>query len=92
MAEWCQSGQLSREVAMASARRAARRAGLFVSGDLAEALGRVASVAITFESGPEFGSACRNTLWHSQWTPPLGQLGKPTATFITYRCKFRVDD
>jgi hypothetical protein len=59
---------------------------------LIDALGRVASVAITFESGPEFGIACKNTLLHSQWTPPLGQLGKPTATFITYRCKFRVDD
>jgi tetratricopeptide (TPR) repeat protein len=43
MAEWCKEGKLTRETAVASARRAARRAGLFVSGDLAEALGRVAS-------------------------------------------------
>jgi hypothetical protein len=43
MTEWCKDGKLTRESAVASARRAARRAGLFVSGDLAEALGRVAS-------------------------------------------------
>jgi hypothetical protein len=43
MTEWCKDGRLTRESAVASARRAARRAGLFVSGDLAEALGRVAS-------------------------------------------------
>jgi cellulose synthase operon protein C len=43
MTEWCRQGKLTREAAVASARRAARRAGLFVSGDLAEALGRVAS-------------------------------------------------
>lgn len=43
MTEWCKEGKLTRDIAVASARRAARRAGLFVSGDLAEALGRVAS-------------------------------------------------
>lgn len=43
MADWCREGRLTRDSAVASARRAARRAGLFVSGDLAEALGRVAS-------------------------------------------------
>lgn len=59
---------------------------------LIDAFGRVASVTIHFESGPEFGAACKQTLLPSQWTPPLGQLGKPTSTFVTYRCKFRVDD
>lgn len=43
MSEWCKEGKLTRDMAVASARRASRRAGLFVSGDLAEALGRVAS-------------------------------------------------
>jgi hypothetical protein len=43
MTEWCKDGKLSRENAVASARRAARRAGLFVCGDLTEALGRVVS-------------------------------------------------
>lgn len=59
---------------------------------LIDALGRVGSLTITFESAPEFGAACQKTLLQSQWTPPLGKLGKPTATFITYRCKFRIDD
>jgi TonB family protein len=59
---------------------------------LIDALGRVASVTIHFESAPEFGAACKKTLLQSQWTAPLGQLGKPTATFVTYRCTFRVDD
>jgi TonB family protein len=59
---------------------------------LIDAFGRVISVTIAFESAPEFGAACKKTLLQSQWTAPLGQLGKPIATFITYRCKFRVDD
>lgn len=59
---------------------------------LIDAQGRVSSVTVSFESAPEFGAACQKTLLPSRWTPPLGQLGKPTATFITYRCKFRVDE
>jgi Tfp pilus assembly protein PilF len=43
MAEWCKDGKVSRDSAVASARRAARRAGLFACGDLAEALGRLVS-------------------------------------------------
>jgi hypothetical protein len=41
MSEYSSNGKLTRESAVAGARRAARRAGLFASGDLAEALGRV---------------------------------------------------
>ena len=41
MIEWCKEGKLTRELAVASARRAARRAGLFASGDLGVALARV---------------------------------------------------
>jgi tetratricopeptide (TPR) repeat protein len=41
MIEWCKDGKLTRERAVASARRAARRAGLFAAGDLSVALGRV---------------------------------------------------
>jgi hypothetical protein len=41
MIEWCKEGKLTRELAVASARRAARRAGLFASGDLGVALSRV---------------------------------------------------
>ncbi len=43
MTEWCKEGKLTRESAVASARRAARRAGLFACGDLGEALRRVAA-------------------------------------------------
>jgi hypothetical protein len=56
MTEWCKEGKLTRDIAIASARRAARRAGLFVSGDLAEALGRVASdegIAPDLLAGPD---------------------------------------
>jgi hypothetical protein len=41
MIEWCKEGKLTRELAVASARRAARRSGLFASGDLGVALSRV---------------------------------------------------
>src|SRR5690606_39193981 len=56
MTDWCKDGRLTRDSAVASARRAARRAGLFVSGDLAEALGRVASdegIAADLLGGPD---------------------------------------
>jgi hypothetical protein len=41
MIEWCKDGKLTRDWAVASARRAARRAGLFAAGHLGVALGRV---------------------------------------------------
>jgi hypothetical protein len=41
MTQWCREGRLTRELAVAAARRAARRAGLFASGTLGVALGRV---------------------------------------------------
>jgi tetratricopeptide (TPR) repeat protein len=41
MIEWCKDGKLTRDWAVASARRAARRAGLFAAGNLGVALGRV---------------------------------------------------
>ncbi len=56
MIEWCKEGKLTRELAVASARRAARRAGLFASGDLVEALARVAGeegIEPTLLRGPE---------------------------------------
>jgi hypothetical protein len=56
MTEWCKEGKLTRDIAVASARRAARRAGLFISGDLAEALGRVASeegISADLIAGPD---------------------------------------
>lgn len=56
MTEWCKEGKLTRESAVASARRAARRAGLFASGNLGEALRRVAAdegIEASLLAGPE---------------------------------------
>ncbi|MEY2934038.1 MAG: hypothetical protein RL033_4787, partial [Pseudomonadota bacterium] len=41
MTQWCREGRLTRELAVAAARRAARRAGLFAAGTVGVALGRV---------------------------------------------------
>jgi TonB family protein len=56
-----------------------------------EASGRVRVANVTFESGRGFGSACRAALLESRWTPPLDGQGKPAATWVSYRCKFRVE-
>jgi TonB family protein len=54
--------------------------------------GHVSQVELAFESEPGFGAACQKALQQSRWTGPLGPSGEPTATFITYRCKFRIED
>jgi TonB family protein len=54
--------------------------------------GRVAIARVTSETSDGFGHACQKTLLDSTWTPPLDRDGKPVATWVTYRCKFRVDD
>jgi TonB family protein len=59
---------------------------------LIDAQGRVASVSITFESASGFGAACQRTLQQSRWTAPLGKRGEPTATFVSYRCRFEIED
>ena len=59
---------------------------------LIEPSGRVSHVQLSFESEPGFGAACQKALQQSQWTGPLAPSGEPTATFITYRCKFRIGD
>lgn len=66
------------------------------SGDAAvrarvEANGQLRLANIVVESAPGFGDACRRTLLASQWSAPLDHSGKPVATWITYRCKFRID-
>jgi hypothetical protein len=56
MTQWCKEGKLTREAAVASARRAARRAGLFAAGDLVEALARVVAeegIDQSLLSGPD---------------------------------------
>jgi hypothetical protein len=57
-----------------------------------EANGDVREVTLTSETGHGFGSACRAALLESHWSAPLDRLGKAVATWITYRCKFRVDE
>lgn len=73
----------------------ARRIGL--SGDATvrariEANGAIRLATTVSESSPGFGDACRRTLVASQWSPPLDRSGRAVATFISYRCKFRVND
>ena len=54
--------------------------------------GRVQVALLNFESAPGFGEACRRTLLDSRWSAPIDHDGRAVATWITYRCKFRVDD
>ena len=56
-----------------------------------EPTGHVRTADITLESAAGFGEACRRTLLSSRWTAPLDRGGRAVATWITYRCKFRVD-
>jgi hypothetical protein len=59
---------------------------------LVEASGEVQRAKVTTESSSGFGEACRRSLIGSRWGVPLDRAGRPVATWITYRCKFRVDD
>jgi TonB family protein len=54
--------------------------------------GRVTVATIAMESSSGFGQACRKTLLDSHWSAPLNKEGKEVATWISYRCKFRIDD
>lgn len=56
-----------------------------------EASGEIRSASIVFATSPDFGDACRRTLVGTRWSTPLDGNGKPAATSIYYRCKFRVD-
>ncbi len=56
-----------------------------------EPSGSIALAKIASESDEGFGAACRKTLLSSKWTAPLDHSGKPVATWVSYRCKFRVD-
>jgi TonB family protein len=57
-----------------------------------EPSGEVRQVSISSETAAGFGDACRRTLLASRWSAPLDDAGRPVATWINYRCKFRVDD
>jgi TonB family protein len=74
---------------------AARKQGL--TGDAkvrarVEPTGEVREVSISLESAPGFGEACRRTLLASKWTAPLNEAGRPVATWVSYRCKFRIEN
>ena len=71
---------------------AARRLGR--SGEAAvrariEANGLLSEAQLKSETAEGFGAACRQALMNSRWTGPLDRDGRPVATYITYRCKFR---
>lgn len=55
-----------------------------------EASGQVSSARVTSESAVGFGAACQRALLESRWTAPLDERGRAVATWVTYRCKFRV--
>ncbi len=56
-----------------------------------EPSGSIGFAKIASESEDGFGAACKRTLLSSKWTAPLDRSGKPVATWVSYRCKFRID-
>lgn len=56
-----------------------------------EPSGSIGFAKVSFESEDGFGAACRKTLLASKWTAPLDRAGNPVATWVSYRCKFRID-
>ena len=54
-----------------------------------ESNGLLSEALIKSETAQGFGAACRQALLESRWTGPLDRAGRPVATYITYRCKFR---
>ncbi len=53
--------------------------------------GRVDKTTLLFESHAGFGGACLNTLRQSHWSPPITSDGTAAATFVKYRCRFKID-
>lgn len=56
-----------------------------------EPSGSIGFAKVSFESEDGFGAACRKTLLASKWTAPLDRAGNAVATWVSYRCKFRID-
>jgi len=52
--------------------------------------GQVRVIGIASESATGFGEACRRTLQHSRWQPPLDKRGRPVTTELSYTCRFQV--
>ena len=55
------------------------------------AAGIARQVQLVSESHAGFGAACQKVLKGSRWTAPLDASGKPVATELSYRCRFRVE-
>jgi TonB family protein len=53
--------------------------------------GLAGGVVVVGESFEGFGEACRRTVMGSVWKPPRDAAGRPYATTVRYRCRFRVD-
>jgi outer membrane biosynthesis protein TonB len=56
-----------------------------------DADGTVRQTSVIFESSAGFGTACRQTLLGSKWSPPRDRTGRAVATQIYYSCDFRAD-
>jgi outer membrane biosynthesis protein TonB len=53
--------------------------------------GLAGGVVVVGESFAGFGEACRRTVMGSVWKPLRDAAGRPHATAVRYRCRFRVD-
>lgn len=73
-----------------AAARAAGTPGTAVVRARVLADGRIGSVRVLTASDDGFGDACRTTLMHSRWEPPLDAASRPVATEISYTCRFEV--
>jgi TonB family protein len=56
-----------------------------------DADGRIRVTQLVSESASGFGSSCEKTLKQSRWSAPLHHSGQAVATWISYRCSFKVD-
>lgn len=57
-----------------------------------EPSGAVVLAKVQLESASGFGDACRKTIVGSTWSAPRDKEGHPVATWVTYSCKFRIED
>lgn len=84
-------GGLLRENYPPEARRQGRSGQVKVRA-MIDPSGKIKQVHVTEQSDEAFGQACRKTLLGTDWGAPLDAAGQPVATWIIYRCTFRVDD
>lgn len=53
--------------------------------------GQARDLVVVSETTPGFGTACKATLYASEWTPPLDRDGHAVSTVINYTCRFKVE-